>query len=215
MGIQDFGDQFNLMTLYRARDVARDLVYELSSFIHAGMTEDEAHSVYRQLGEKYGIEKNWHPPKIRFGPNTLKAFREPSDPYVLSEDDIFYLDIGPVIDGHEADYGESFSLGSNLEHRLICEASKKLFDEVANYWRDAGTKGPELYDWASARALELGYRLNLGSDGHRIGDFPHHVFFKGGLPETDEILIPHAWILEIQLEHPSRKFGAFYEDILR
>jgi len=55
----------------------------------------------------------------------------------------------------------------------------------------------------------------MGSDGHRIGDFPHHVFFKGAIIECEESLLPNAWILEIQLDHPKLKFGAFYEDILK
>jgi len=55
----------------------------------------------------------------------------------------------------------------------------------------------------------------MGSDGHRIGDFPHHVFFKGSLTECEETVIPNAWILEIHLWSPDKKFGAFYEDVLR
>lgn len=152
MDIQDFGETFDLSKFYHARDVT--------------------HELYKEISKHQDVEKNWHPPKLRFGPNTLKTFKEPSDPYILQDEDILYIDIGPVIDGHE------------------------------------------LYRWAETRAQELGYKLNMGSDGHRIGDFPHHVFFKGAIIECDEELLPHAWILEIQLDHPKLKFGAFYEDIL-
>ena len=215
MSIQNFGEKFDLEKFYRARDVARDITYELSSLIAPGMVEEDAHEHYKILGKKHGIEKNWHPPKLRFGPNTLKTFKEVSDPYVLKEEDIFYIDIGPVFDGHEADYGETFSIGSNFEYKRIADCSKKLFDEVSEYWRQTKTRGPDLYKWASIRASELGYHLNMGSDGHRIGDFPHHVFFKGAIIECDETLLPNAWILEIQLDSPDKKVGAFYEDILR
>lgn len=215
MGIQDFGPHFDLEKFYHARDVARDMAYELSTLIRPGMVEDEAHVFYKNLCLKYGVQKNWHPPKLRFGPNTLKTFKEPSEPYVLQEEDIFYLDIGPVVDGHEADYGETFTLGSNYDHKHVAECSRKLFHEVAHHWKETKLTGAELYAWASQRAQELGYHLNMGSDGHRIGDFPHHLFFKGALVETEEQLLPNAWILEIQLDHPQLKFGAFYEDILR
>ncbi len=215
MGIQDFGENFDLEKFSRARDVARDMTYELSSLIRPGMVEDEAHELYKNLCLKYGIEKNWHPPKLRFGPNTLKTFREPSAPYTLLEEDIYYIDIGPVVEGHEADYGETFTIGSNYDHKHIADSAQKLFAETSVHWKEHRTRGPALYEWAAKRARELGYRLNMGSDGHRIGDFPHHVFFKGAILETNEELIPNAWILEIQLDHPTGKFGAFFEDILR
>lgn len=215
MAIQDFGEKFDLKKFYHARDVARDMAHELASKIKPDMVEDDAHELYKKICLKHGVEKNWHPAKLRFGPNTLKTFKEPSDPYTLQEEDIFYVDIGPVIDGHEADYGETFVLGSNFEHKLVADCSKKIFDEVSEYWHKTKTRGPALYEWATARAKEYGYHLNMGSDGHRIGDFPHHVFFKGAIIECDEELLPNAWILEIQLDHPKLKFGAFYEDILK
>jgi len=215
MAMQDFGENFDLKKFYHARDVARDMAHELANKIKPDMVEEDAHALYKQICTKHGVEKNWHPAKLRFGPNTLKTFKEISDPYTLQDEDIFYVDIGPVVDGHEADYGETFIIGSNYEHRHIADVSKKLFDEVSEYWNQTRTRGPALYQWASARAKEYGYHLNMGSDGHRIGDFPHHVFFKGAIIECEEELLPNAWILEIQLDHPKLKFGAFYEDILK
>lgn len=215
MGIQDFSEKFDLGKFYRARDVARDMTYELHSMIRPGMVEDDAQRMYKELCVKYGITKNWHPAKLRFGPNTVKAFKEESDPYVLKDEDIYFIDIGPVVEEHEADYGETFSIGSNFEYKRIADCAQKLFEEVADHWRANKLRGPELYKWASEKAKALGYHLNMGSDGHRIGDFPHHVFFKGPIIECDEALLPNAWILEIQLDGPNKKFSAFYEDILR
>jgi Xaa-Pro aminopeptidase len=214
MPIQDFGEKFDLTKLYLARDVAREITYELSSFITPGMTEEDAHAQYKNLCKKYAVEKQWHPPKIRFGPNTLKHFKEPSDPYQLQEEDLFFIDIGPVIEGHEADYGESFVIGNQFEHKQITQASKTVFEEVQNFWQTEAVSGPLLYEFARSRARFHGHELNMHSDGHRIGDFPHHVYFRGGLAECDERVIPDAWILEIHLSHPGNKFGAFFEDIL-
>ena len=214
MSIQDFGEKFDRSKLYLARDVARDITFELSSFIKPGMTEEDAHSIYRELCKKYPVEKQWHPPKIRFGPNTLKDFKEISDPYVLKEEDLFFIDIGPIIEGHEADYAETFLIGNQFEYKQIATAAKTVFDEVSNHWRETRAPGSLLYRFAQERAIAHGHTLKLDSDGHRIGDFPHHVFYRGGLLGLNEVLVPDAWILEIHLAHPSGKFGAFFEDLL-
>lgn len=214
MGLQSFGDAFELRKLHRAREVARELTYELSSLIRPGMTEADAHRMYKELSLKHGVEKQWHPPKLRFGKNTLKVFREESDPHVLQEEDIFFIDIGPVIDGHEADFGDTFVIGSQFDHKHIAEAARKVFVEVGYHWMKKRCGGKELYEFAKRTAAKAGYELNMHSDGHRIGDFPHHVHFKGGLPEMDELIVPNAWVLEIQLSDPARRFGAFFEDIL-
>jgi len=213
--IQNFGQKFDAEMFYNARDVAREITYELASSIQPGMTEDDAHKLYKDICSRSGVVKNWHPAKLRFGPNTLKAFKEKSDPYTLQENDIFFLDIGPIIYDHEADYGETFVLGNNPEHLKIKDATKTLFQDVQKYWKENNKNGPELYIWAENRAKELGYNLNLGADGHRIGDFPHHIFFKGAITECPEEILPNAWILEIQLESLDKQFGAFFEDILR
>ncbi|MGE3611839.1 MAG: M24 family metallopeptidase, partial [Bacteriovoracaceae bacterium] len=123
MSIQDFGENFSLEKLIRARDVARDITYELSTLIKPGMVEEDAHKLYKELSLKYGVEKQWHPPKLRFGPNTICNFKDVSIPYVLKEEDIFFLDIGPVIDGHEADFGEAFVIGDIFEQKLIADSA--------------------------------------------------------------------------------------------
>lgn len=214
MGIQDFGEKFDLKKLIHARNVAREMTYELSSLFRPGMTEEDAHMAYKELCKRYPVEKQWHPPKLRFGPNTICNFKDVSIPHVLQEEDVFFIDIGPVIDGHEADYGETFTVGNIFQQKHISLSAKKVFDEVAAYWRENRTTGEKLYEFAKKRAEHYGYILNMGSDGHRIGDFPHHIHFKGALPETEEIIVPNAWILEIHLYNRDKKFGAFFEDIL-
>ncbi len=214
MGIQSFGDTFNRDKFYHAREVARDITYELSSFIRSGMTEADAHILFKELCLKHPVQKQWHPPKLRFGPNTLKNFKDESVPYEIKDEDIFFIDIGPVIEGHEADYGETFTLGNIFEQKRIVECSRKVFYEVQDFWREKRSEGEVLYEFAKKRAQHYGFILNMGSDGHRIGDFPHHIFFKGGLVECQEVVVPDAWILEIHLYNQERTFGAFYEDIL-
>jgi hypothetical protein len=56
--------------------------------------------------------------------------------------------------------------------------------------------------------------LNQEVDGHRVGDFPHQVFFRGGMSELDFKPGAGVWILEIQIRHPTLSYGAFYEGSL-
>jgi Xaa-Pro aminopeptidase len=214
MAMQDFGCSFEKGKLHHAREKAREITYELASLIRPGMKEEDAFRMYKDLCQKYGAEKQWHPAKLRFGPNTLLNFKDESQPYVLGDEDIFFIDIGPVFEGHEADYGETFTVGSQFAHKHIADCAKKVFREVGEHWLKFRNSGPELYEYAKRRAEHYGYELNIGMDGHRIGDFPHHVHFKGALLECEEMVIPDAWILEIHLYDPKRRFGAFYEDIL-
>jgi hypothetical protein len=50
--------------------------------------------------------------------------------------------------------------------------------------------------------------------GHRVADYPHPSRQAGKLADLDGVPTPSLWILEIQIRHPTRDFGAFYEDLL-
>ena len=50
--------------------------------------------------------------------------------------------------------------------------------------------------------------------GHRISEFPHSAHYDGTLDGVGFRPTDKRWILEIQVRHPDRNFGAFYEDLL-
>jgi methionyl aminopeptidase len=52
------------------------------------------------------------------------------------------------------------------------------------------------------------------ADDHRIADFPHAARTRGSIEGFEQTPAPNRWILEIQIRHPSKTFGAFYEDLL-
>lgn len=208
------GPNFDLAKFKIARDRSVKLVHDCAKKIQVGMSEEDGHEILKQALEVHGSEKLWHPSKVRFGVNTLKTFREKSEPGVkLAKGDVFFFDIGPVFNGHEGDYGETFICGE--ETNLAASASKIVFDKTAEFWRETKQTGKALYDFASAKALELGFELNLDMDGHRLGDFPHALHFKGGLPDHEGTPVPGLWILEIHLRDLKSKRGTFFEDILQ
>ena len=215
---QGVGANYNKEDFRQAQRNGWEVLNALRQRIVPGMNEKEGHKAYTAVLADFEVEKNWHPPKIRFGPNSVKSFRELSDEnYRLKENDIFFLDIGPIINGYEADVGQTFILGdvvSSLHSKIISDG-EEIFKLTKNQFLERGFSGPELYNFADSEARNRGWMIvGEGANGHRIGDFPHHVFFKGNLRTFPGKLVPGLWILEIQLRSPDMKFGAFFEDVL-
>lgn len=211
---EGLGPGFDAVRLLEAREQSRAAVAAIAARIRPGMTEPEAEAIAADVFEDLGFERVWHPTHIRFGINTLKLYKERSEPgVVLGGQDLFFIDIGPVWAGHEGDYGDTFVLGDDPEMHAIARAARELFDAIAARWRE-GLSGRALYAEAEAGARAMGYELNLGAPGHRLGDFPHAVHRAGHLAAADFPPSPGLWVLEIQLRHPTRPIGAFFEDLL-
>jgi methionyl aminopeptidase len=56
--------------------------------------------------------------------------------------------------------------------------------------------------------------LNLGLTGHRLSEFPHSAYYNGTLGAVSIRPSPNLWILEIQIRHPTKPIGGFFEDLL-
>ena len=93
-------------------------------------------------------------------------------------------------------------------------AAKTLYQRVEAHWREAQCSGVELYDFAEREATAMGWKLNLDIKGHRVSDFPHAIYRAGDLGDFAGRPNRGLWILEIQIAHPSKPYGAFYEDLL-
>jgi len=209
------GVKFDLKEYLKTRDKTIEVVMKVASLVFVGMSEQEGARLIDSVLEDFDCEKKWHPNKFRIGVNTLKSFREKSDPSVrLKENDIFFIDIGPVFNGHEGDYGRTFVLGEVKEYLDIQAACEKVFEETAKSYQSNGLTGVELYQFAQKAATKHGYILNLKMHGHRLGDFPHALYSKNALGKVDFSPKENLWVLEILLRHPNKEFGAFIEDLL-
>lgn len=205
---------FSIPAILRARELSWKVLDLMKERIHIGMTEKQADKLALDVIKELGGEKNWHRPHVRFGENTLLSFRGVSKPSVkLGENDIYFIDIGPVFGGYEGDVGDTFVMGTDPEMKKCADDCRALFNVLRAKW-EAGLTGVDLYDFAEKEAQRMGWQLNLEASGHRVSDFPHQLYFKGSL--TDAAFNPsaHVWILEVQIRHPKRPFGAFYEDLL-
>lgn len=210
------GENFRADLLLKARDLTLRVIEEAAARIKPGTSEKEGKKIVAEVQKELGSPKSWHPPQIRFGENTILPFNGVgAENVVLQEDDIFFLDLGPVFEDHEGDVGRSFSLGKNPDYERCCKDAEEIWHKVADRWSSTQATGPELYEYAAKLALERGWVLSLQkANGHRVADFPHAARARGSVEKFPGHPAPQRWILEIQIRHPSMKFGAFYEDIL-
>ncbi|HEY4143683.1 M24 family metallopeptidase [Pinirhizobacter sp.] len=212
---QATGIHFEAGRMLAARERSWVALREIARRIMPGMTEPEAQVLAGEVLADAGMQRIWHPSLIRFGANTLKTYRQPSVPDTrLGEHDIFFVDLGPVFDGHEGDVGDTFVLGDDPLMHACATAARELYTSVAACWREGGRSGQGLYEFATAQAQAMGWRLNHAAKGHRVGDFPHAVHKAGNLGDFDAEPVPGLWVLEIQIAHPDRPIGAFFEDLL-
>lgn len=213
--VEKTGSDFSVHELLLARDKTLKALEKIATAIQAGMREEDAIEIANRIQKEMGAEKFWHRSYVRFGKNTLKGYGQPSEPNtILQPNDIFFVDIGPVWGSHEGDAGATYITGSDHEMLKCKQDCAKIFDLVKDYWKDTRTSGDALYRYASDIAEKMGWVLNLDVDGHRLSDFPHHLYSKQGLGEFKTNPSPHLWVLEIQIRHPNRDFGGFYEDLL-
>lgn len=199
-----------------ARQKTWDAIHTIKNLIYPGMTEKEAIKKANEYFADCGVKKFWHKTHIRFGESTVLSFNDPYyENMTLKEDDIFYIDVGPVWDNVEGDCGKTFVIGNSEKYINIAKDVKILFDEIHMYWDKTNVSGKELHEYANILVCKMGYSL-LPSyvKGHRLSEFSHFKYSKLGIFDIGFKPSPERWVLEFQICHPSMKFGAFYEDLL-
>ena len=212
---QAVGAHFDLQKMRTARDKTFDAVNAIAQQITVGMSETDARELAKDTLAKMGMDRIWHQVLVRFGANTLKKFNEPSEGNpILQPNDIFFIDLGVVWDGHEGDAGATFTVGDDADMMACAQACKTIYDEVEAHWRITQCSGQALYDFAEQVAAKHGWRLNVEIRGHRVSDFPHAIYKAGDLGDFEGVPQVGLWILEIQIAHPTKPYGAFYEDLL-
>lgn len=215
MTTQRVGPHFELALMQQAQQRGLEGLAEISRRITVGMTEEQAVTMALDVLHALGAETHWHPPIIRFGANTCKIYSEASDPAIeLQANDIFFIDLGPVFAGHEADIGATFVMGDTPEHLACAQAVHSIFQKVATHWQTTGCHGDALYAYAEQQALALGYQFNQHIKGHRVGDFPHRLYADGSLGAHQSTIAEGIWVLEVQIRHPSLPIGGFMEQVL-
>ena len=215
MNIESNNQNFKLDEFLKVQEGTRKIVEEVIQKVQVGMNAKDIENLISHEMKNNQFEKSWHPSKVRIDGDTNLLFREKSDESIkLTQGSICFIDIGTIKNDYEGDVGRSFVMGKNQVAEDLINKCEDVFMHTVCAWREENLTGEELYKFAQTKSLELGVELNLSMDGHRIGSFPHGVYFKGGLAEIDITPDKNCWILEIQVKCPKLEKSAFYEDLI-
>jgi Xaa-Pro dipeptidase len=206
--------------LFRAVESERIIrAYVLESQINQG--------IYRLAERMFGISTYWHKRIVRAGRNTLAPYDENPPDLMIGEDDIVFLDLGPVFEEWEADFGRTFVIGSDPVKLKLRDDIAKAFADGKKYFQDhLEVTGVELFKYAEKLAEQYGWEFGGAIAGHLIGQFPHEripgdkvtLYVHPDNPRRMRGLDANGqerhWILEIHFVDRARQIGGFYEELL-
>ena len=163
--------------LRAAEDRALSLLdaIEAAGLIAPGRTEEEVETdIARIAAEAFGVERHWHKRIVRAGVNTLSVFAEMPPVHTIGEDDMVFLDLGPVFEDWEADVGRSYAVGPDPRKHALVRELPIQFDALRRaFLEQPDITGAELYDFACRSAEAAGWRFGGEIAGHLVGEFPH------------------------------------------
>jgi hypothetical protein len=216
--------------LLEAQGKANELfmAVEKQGLIRAGVLESQLNQdIYDLAKQMFGISTYWHKRIVRAGRNTLAPYDENPPDLTVGEDDILFLDLGPVFEEWEADFGRTFVLGSDPVKLKLRDDIGQSFLEGKKYFHEhPDITALELYRHAQKLARDLGWEYGGPIAGHLIGQFPHeripgdkvtlyvHPDNPNRMRGLDAEGRERHWIFEIHFVDRLRGIGGFYEELL-
>src|SRR5665213_746165 len=223
-------EQARAAELLEAQGKAAQLFQAVAArgLIRSGITESMLNEdIYALAKEMYGITTYWHKRIVRAGRNTLQPYAENPPELPIGTDDILFLDLGPVFEQWEADFGRTFVLGSDPRKHKLQQDVGHAFAAGKEYFHDhPQITSSELYRYAQSLAVQFGWEFGGTIAGHLIGQFPHekiagdkitlYIHPDSPLPmrSPDENGQQRHWILEIHFVDREQQIGGFYEELL-
>lgn len=223
-------EQHRAEALKAAQTKAAGLFREVEArqLICPGVTESQLNeTIYALAKEMYGVTKYWHKRIVRAGRNTLFPYDDNPPDLTIGDDDILFLDLGPVFEDWEADFGRTFVLGNDpMKHKLRADVERAFVAGKRYFHEHPGITSQGLLAHAQSLATRYGWEFGGPIAGHLIGQFPHeripedkvtlYVHPRNPLPmrSLDEHGQERHWILEIHFVDRDRQIGGFFEELL-
>lgn len=196
--------------------------------IAPGRTEKEVSADVRDLAnELFDVRKFWHKRIVRAGANTLAPYDENPTERIIGDDDIVFLDFGPIFEDWEADFGRTYVLGSDPRKIALRDALEPLWHRGRAYFEATpDVTGEDMYHYMCTLARDVGWTFGSPIAGHLVGEFPHEKIAGDKISSyiapgsTSPMRRPDQagrqchWILEIHLTDPDAEIGGFFEQLL-
>ncbi len=196
--------------------------------IRAGKTELQLSDEVRDLAaELFGIKRFWHKRIVRAGVNTLEPYRANPADRTLGEDDILFLDFGPIFEEWEADFGRTYVLGDDPHKHRLADDLPRIWTAGREHFRNTpGITGEQFFEHVLGLIADGGWGHGASHAGHLVGEFPHErisgsdidCYITTGndrpMHRPDPNGNPCHWILEVHLTDRERGFGGFFEQLL-
>lgn len=216
--------------LLDAQDKAAQLFDEITTrqLVRAGVTERQVSNEIRDLAaELFGVTRHWHKRIVRAGTNTLETARDNPPDRTIAADDIAFVDLGPIFEEWEADFGRTFVLGDDPGKLALRDDLPRIWNAGREFF--AGTPditGEQLFDHMVVLSEAAGWHFGGVIAGHLVGHFPHELipgdkiesYVAPGsthpMRRKDSSGNQSHWILECHLVEPDRRWGGFHEELL-
>jgi Xaa-Pro aminopeptidase len=202
---------------------------EENNLIIAGKSEEQLNIEICDLAlKKFGIEKHWHKKIVRSGKNTLAIYPDNPPNRRLDKDDILFIDLGPIVEGYEADIGRTYVLGNDAKKLKLKKDVEDAWYEIQEWYQQQTVlKASDLFNYAVLKAKRLGWEFGGEIAGHIVGKFPHEQPADPKSLELDihpdnhdDIYLRDAdgnqrhWILELQFIDKENEIGGYFEQLL-
>ena len=219
-----------LKNLVDAERKAQQLFNEIENkhILIAGNSENKINELIFELAfNMFGIEKYWHKRIVRCGKNTLFPYNENPENLILKNDDILFLDFGPIFEEWEADFGRTYVVGNDPFKKKLKNDIEKAWHEGKKYFNSkTEITGAQLYSYCNKLAKKYGWEFGGEIAGHIIGQYPHEKLEKEDKtnyihPENHTNMFDlnkegekKNWILEIHFVDKEKEIGGFFEQLL-
>jgi Xaa-Pro aminopeptidase len=202
---------------------------EESDLIVAGKSEEQLTADVCDLAlKRFGIEKHWHKKIVRSGKNTLAIYPDNPPNRIIDKNDILFIDLGPIVEGYEADIGRTYVLGQDPRKMRLRNDVEEAWYEIQEWYQKQTTlKASDLFRYALEKAEEFGWEFGGEIAGHIVGKYPHE---QPPDPKSMELDIHPAnhndmflrdadgnkrhWILELQFIDRDNEMGGYFEQLL-